>query len=175
MLAEQCREARSTKKRRSPNKRQQMEADQAERQQRVAELGAEQARLADELRADRRAADRRAGELGQVQEKQLAARQQVQRQTAAQGGDSRSRSSGWRRAPRALRDGAGTWKRNWQRHRRVEASQRAAQQQLGGAVRRSWRRRLHSGREAVADDDGAGRDLRGEHAEMRAGASWRCN
>ena len=63
--------------------REQMESDQATRQQQVTELTAGQERLADEIRQTSEELTAARVQLGQVQEKQLAAQQQVQRQRAA--------------------------------------------------------------------------------------------
>ena len=64
-------------------RRQGMEADQASRQEKVEELAAAQKALAEELRATGEQLTAERVLLGQIQEKQLASRQQVQRQTAA--------------------------------------------------------------------------------------------
>ncbi|CAA9419265.1 MAG: Chromosome partition protein smc, partial [uncultured Phycisphaerae bacterium] len=64
-------------------RRQGMEADQASRQGKVEELAAAQKALAEELRATGEQLTAERVLLGQIQEKQLASRQQVQRQTAA--------------------------------------------------------------------------------------------
>ena len=63
--------------------RQKMEADQASRQQQVTELTETQQRLADEIRHLGEELTVTRVQLGQVQEKQLAAQQQVQRQNAS--------------------------------------------------------------------------------------------
>jgi chromosome segregation protein len=63
--------------------RQKMDADQAARQQQVTDLTETQQRLAEEIRHLSEELTVTRVQLGQVQEKQLAAQQQVQRQTAA--------------------------------------------------------------------------------------------
>jgi chromosome segregation protein len=65
-------------------KRQAMDADQASRQQKVEELTASHQQLADEMRHSGEQLTAERVTLGQIQEKQLASQQQVQRQTAAQ-------------------------------------------------------------------------------------------
>jgi chromosome segregation protein len=63
-------------------RRDEMDADQAVRQQRIADSAGEQKRIADELRQAGEALTAARVEMGQLQEKQLASRRQVERQNA---------------------------------------------------------------------------------------------
>jgi chromosome segregation protein len=64
-------------------KRESLEAEQSDRQQKVEHLTAEQQRLAEELKHTGEHLSAARVEVGQIQERQLASQQQVQRQTAA--------------------------------------------------------------------------------------------
>ncbi|HEV2295512.1 MAG TPA: chromosome segregation protein SMC [Tepidisphaeraceae bacterium] len=64
-------------------KRTELEADQASRQQQVEEMTARQAQVAEDLKAWGEELTAARVQLGQIQEKQLATRQHVERQTAA--------------------------------------------------------------------------------------------
>jgi chromosome segregation protein len=64
------------------SRRDEMDADQVQRTQRIADAADQQRQIADDLRQSGEALTKARVEMGQLQEKQLASRQQAQRQTA---------------------------------------------------------------------------------------------
>jgi len=140
-----------------------MEADQTHRQQRVEELMDDQKRLAEELRQTGEQLTAARVALGQAQEKQLASRQQVQRQTAAKAELSQQIERIVKSAE-AITARHGDVEFELAEAQTVEAAQLAAQQQLSARAAALASEVAEMG-EAVKVMSGQVESLRGEHIE----------
>jgi chromosome segregation protein len=144
-------------------KRSAMEADQSQRQHRVEQLVSDQKRLEQELLKTGEQLTAARVALGQVQEKQLAARQQVERQKAAQG-ELAQQIERIARSAEALAGRRGGVELELAEAQTVEAAQVTAQEQLGVRAQALGAEVAAMG-ETVKAMSGQVESLRGEHIE----------
>ncbi|HEY8751672.1 MAG TPA: chromosome segregation protein SMC [Tepidisphaeraceae bacterium] len=144
--------------------RQQMEADQAGRQQQVTDLTAGNAQLADDIRQMSEELTATRVMLGQVQEKQLAARQQVQRHTAALA-ELKQQAERLERSERTVAERRGGVETELEAAGAAEAALVATQEALAAQIEKLTGQVSESG-EAVRSMTGQVDGLRGEHAEI---------
>ncbi|HXE55326.1 MAG TPA: chromosome segregation protein SMC [Tepidisphaeraceae bacterium] len=144
--------------------RQQMEADQTARQQQVTELTAGTEALAEEIRQTSEELTAARVQLGQVQEKQLASQQQVQRQTAA-------KAELAQQSERLLKSAQTIAQRRESVEAELKAAQHAeetlveTQKGLASQIESVAAQVTESG-EAVRTLSGQVESLRGEHAQI---------
>lgn len=144
--------------------RQKMEADQASRQQQVTELTETQQRLTDEIRHLGEELTVARVQLGQVQEKQLAAQQQVQRQTAARA-ELAQQSERLRKSAEAVAGRRGAVEDELGAAQAAEAELVEKQQMLAGRIE-AVTAQVSEMSEVVRTLIGQVESLRGEHGEI---------
>jgi chromosome segregation protein len=147
--------------------RQQLDADQVARQQSVEALTAQHARIADDLKlwGEELTAARVA--LGQVQEKQLACQQHVQRQTAARA-ELEQQTARIIKSAESVASRRGGVERELQEAQRIEAQLLEQQQTLAAEVE-SAAGLLQQAREELQALTTNVDSLRGEHGEIEQG------
>jgi len=145
-------------------KRQAHDADQSSRQQQVEELTGGQKRLADEIRQLGELLTTSRVQLGQVQEKQLASGQQVQRMTAGQG-ELQQQVQRLERGAQAVSEKVGAVE--------AELSQATAAEQTATQQQQAFRQQIETAAaslaqaaQAVQAFTGEVESLRGEHAQF---------
>jgi chromosome segregation protein len=145
-------------------RRQVVEAEQARQQDLADESAAEQQRLAEELRHNGEQLTTARVQLGQVQEKQLASQQQVQRLTASRN-ELGQQSERLGRAAEAVADKRGGAERELESAQEAEAQLVEKQEALGGQIEEVSARAKQAG-EAVHTMTGEVESLRARHAEV---------
>jgi chromosome segregation protein len=144
--------------------RQKMDADQASRQQQVTELSETQQRLGDEIRRLGEELTVTRVELGQVQEKQLAAQQQVHRQTAAKA-ELAQQSDRLRKSAEAIAGKRGVVEAELESAQAAQAQLLQKQQALAAGIEKATAHVAEMS-EVVRGLVGQVESLRGEHGEI---------
>jgi chromosome segregation protein len=144
--------------------RQKMDADQSARQDQVTELTGAQPRLADESRQLSEALTVSRVQLGQVQEKQLAAQQQVQRQAAAKA-ELAQQIERLRSSAEAVAGRRSGVESELEAAQAAEAALVEKQQTLASQIQ-SLGNKVSEAAEAVRTMSGHVESLRGEHGEV---------